>query len=275
MKPRRNNSNNNNLTAGLLILIVGSVLLLQRMGVFFPGWIFSWPMMIIAIALVILVKHQFRSGAGFFMLLFGTFFLLKREFDLPVDIGEYLIPVGLILLGLYLMIFRQNYKAGKWAHWNDGWGDTSKQKRDPFYTGNPEDTVKGAGTLGQEQTKRGTASHHSDSGDFLHSQALFCGVQKRVLSKNFFGGKISNYFGGTEIDLSQADLSENAILDLDVAFGGVKLVIPPHWDLKIDVANVFAGIEDKRMYAHTPSDPTKVLVIRGTVIFGGLEIKSF
>lgn len=52
-------------------------------------------------------------------------------------------------------------------------------------------------------------------------------------------------------------------------------MVPPHWDLKIDVANIFAGIEDKRMYLQTPADPAKVLVIKGTIVFGGLEIKSF
>jgi len=275
MKPRRPNSHNNNLTAGLLILIVGSVLLLQRLGVFFPGWIFSWPMLIIAIALIILAKHQFRSGPGFFMLLFGVFFLLKTEFHLPIDIGQYLIPVGLILLGLYLMIFRKNYKDHQWNNGDQEWKDASKQKRDPFFTGSPDDTFKGTATMGQEQTQKRKVTSSGDSGDVLNSQALFCGVQKRVLSKNFYGGKISNFFGGTEIDLSQADLAEHAILDIDVAFGGVKLVIPPHWDLKIDVANVFAGVEDKRIYAQTPPDPAKVLVIKGTVIFGGLEIKSF
>lgn len=275
MKQGRTNSHNNNLTAGLLILIVGSVLLLQRLGIFFPGWIFSWPMLIIAIAMIILVKHQFRSGFGFFMLLFGTFFLLKREFYFPFDIGTYLIPIGLILLGLYLMIFRKSYKDDQWNNWGNSWGNTSKQKsRDPFFTGNPE-ALKGGDTAGQEQGNKATGSFHSDRGDVLNSQAIFCGVRKRVLSKRFYGGKISTFFGGTEIDLSQADLGEQAILDVDVAFGGIKLVVPPHWDLKIDVANVFAGIEDKRMYSQATPDPAKVLVIRGTVIFGGLEIRSF
>src|SRR5690606_28531460 len=113
------------------------------------------------------------------------------------------------------------------------------------------------------------------SGDVLNSQAIFCGVQKRVLSKNFFGGKISTFFGETEIDLSQADLGEHAYLDVEVAFGGVKLIVPPHWDLRIDVTNIFAGVEDKRIYPQVTPDPAKVLVIKGTVIFGGLEIKSF
>lgn len=111
--------------------------------------------------------------------------------------------------------------------------------------------------------------------DMINSQALFCGIQKRILSKNFKGGKVSAIFGGTEIDLTQADLSENAVLSVEVAFGGVKLLMPPHWDLKMGVTNIFAGVEDKRMYPQSTGESNKVLTITGTVLFGGLEIKSY
>src|SRR5690554_2361533 len=272
MRQHKRSSHDGNLTLGLVILVIGSVLLLQRLGIFFPGWLFSWPMLIIAIGSIVLVKHQFRSGFGFFMVLFGVFFLLKREFHLPMDIVSYLIPIGLILLGLYLMVFKKRPPYDPWTYW----GSPHQPKgRDPFYTGNPEATMRGAGTEKQQHSAKEPGSFSNDSGDIVDSQAIFCGVQKRVLSKNFYGGKISAFFGGTEIDLSQADLREGAILDVDVAFGGIKLVVPPHWDLKINVTNVFAGIEDKRMYAQPAVDPAKVLVIKGTVIFGGLEIKSF
>src|SRR5690606_31302710 len=271
MKPSKRTNYNENLTAGVLILIVGVVLLLQRMGVFFRSWLFSWPMLIIAIGLMVLAKHRFRSGFGFFMVLFGALFLIKRELHYPIDIS-YLIPIGLILLGLYLMLYKRNYKGDMYEDWNQ----SKKAKyRDPFYTGNPTATFKRTAPIGDEGSESVKGSHFVDNGDVLHSQALFCGIQKRVLSKNFYGGKISTYFGGTDIDLSQADIGETAFLDVDVAFGGVKLIVPPPWDLKIDVTNIFAGIEDKRIYPQNSTEPGKVMVIRGTIIFGGLEIKSF
>lgn len=267
MKRSNSSSYNNNLTAGLIIAMVGVVLLLQRMNFFFPTWLFSWPMFLIVIGVIVLAKHQFQSGFGAFMVLIGSIFLLKREFGYYID-TSYLIPIGLIVLGLYLMIFR---KRQSYPDWNGGNDNPRSKRRDPFYMGNPESTVKSAG----DNTQQGTEGFNPDSGDVVNSSAVFCGVKKRVLSKNFYGGKISNYFGGTEIDLSQADLSDQAFLDVDVAFGGVKLIVPPHWELRIDVANVFAGVEDKRMYMQSMPDPTKVLVIKGTIVFGGLEIKSF
>ena len=258
MKRHSVNSQNNNLTLGLIILSIGIIMLLRRMGIFFPNWIFSWPMIFIVLGLVVLVKHQFQSGFGFLMLLFGTFFLLKREFLLPIGIDQYIIPLGLILLGAYLILTKR-HNNNTWVEWID-----RKSIQDP---GNHPGEKPRFGSQG--------SGYSNDGGEILSSQALFCGVQKRVLSKSFKGGKIATYFGGTEIDLRQADLTEEAYLDVEVAFGGIKLIVPPHWDLQIDVTNVFAGIEDKRIYPQAIPDPAKVMRIRGTVIFGGLEIKSF
>jgi hypothetical protein len=81
--------------------------------------------------------------------------------------------------------------------------------------------------------------------------------------------------GGIDLDLTQADISGAVYLQIDVIFGGVKLIVPPHWQIQTEVTNIAAGIEDKRLYRQSEVDPSKVLIIRGTILFGGLEIKSF
>ena len=271
MKPSKGTDYNENLTAGVLILTVGVVLLLQRMGVFFPGWLFSWPMFLIVIGLIVLVKHRFRSGFGFFMILLGGVFIVKREYPHLVDMS-YAIPIGLILLGFYLMVYKKNYRGDGFE---GSYPSKPRKNKDPFSTGNVQSNYQRPEESDEDKVDTTIGSQFVDNGDVLHSQALFCGIQKRVLSKNFYGGKISTYFGGTDIDLSQADIVETAYLNIDVAFGGVKLIVPPHWELKIDVTNIFAGIEDKRMYPQSASSSSKVMVIKGSIIFGGLEIKSF
>ncbi len=52
------------------------------------------------------------------MLLFGTYFLLEREFLLPIGIEQYIIPLGLILLGAYLILNKRN-KNNNWMEWKD------------------------------------------------------------------------------------------------------------------------------------------------------------
>ncbi|SMD43367.1 Predicted membrane protein [Aquiflexum balticum DSM 16537] len=256
---------NSDITAGIVILIIGAVLLLKALGFWFPVWLISWPMILITIGIVILVKNNFQSGFGVFMILFGGFWLIQRNFGFPFELKPYLIPGGLILLGLYLIAKRSSDKN----RFNEEYFKSLAPKVNPK---SPEDSP-----TGDENTDTFKKPNYAfnDSSDLVNAQALFTGIERRILSKNFRGGKTSAIFGGTEIDLTQADLAEGAVLNVEVAFGGVKLIVPSHWELQINVSNIFAGIEDKRSYSKIPPDPSKVLKIYGSIVFGGLEIKSF
>jgi hypothetical protein len=66
------------------------------------------------------------------------------------------------------------------------------------------------------------------------------------------------------------------VLGLTQIFGGATLIIPANWRLQSEMVSVFGGIEDKRVFQKEQNDEqAKTLVLRGTSIFGGLEIKSF
>ena len=60
-------------------------------------------------------------------------------------------------------------------------------------------------------------------------------------------------------------------------FGGTKLVVPEDWNIKITVTSVFGGFSDKHRMLPVEStyDKETILIIRGFVLFGGGEIKSF
>jgi hypothetical protein len=69
------------------------------------------------------------------------------------------------------------------------------------------------------------------------------------------------------------------VLDLTQIFGGTKLIVPHHWKVQSkDLVAVFGGVEDKRpmLGSTSPTDEnSKVLVLKGTCIFGGIDIKSY
>ena len=75
----------------------------------------------------------------------------------------------------------------------------------------------------------------------------------------------------------QADINGRVVIELTQVFGGTKLVVPPHWKLQTEeVVSVFGGLDDKRPIVQNSSvDDSKVLVLRGTCIFGGIDIKSY
>lgn len=113
------------------------------------------------------------------------------------------------------------------------------------------------------------------SEDFVNTTCIFGGTKKVVLSKNFKGGDLVNVFGGAEIDLTQADINDKAVIEVTAIFGGATLIVPSNWEVKSTVITIFGGINDKRKIAALTEQTGKKLILKGTVIFGGVEIKSY
>ena len=64
--------------------------------------------------------------------------------------------------------------------------------------------------------------------------------------------------------------SKEAVIDLDVSFGGVELYIPKNWDVKIYGNSSFGSIEEKNRPSLNEDSP--VVQLTGSVKFGGVEI---
>ncbi len=106
--------------------------------------------------------------------------------------------------------------------------------------------------------------------------AIFSGIEKKVTSESFQGGKATAICGGADIDLRQANLSsETNVIDIFAMFGGTSFKVPSDWTINISQLTVlFGGFSDERVVDLTKADPKKVLNIRGLILFGGGEIKN-
>lgn len=125
-------------------------------------------------------------------------------------------------------------------------------------------------------SKAGWHSESSSSSDVVDMVNIFGGGERRCMSQNFKGGKISCVFGGGEIDLTKARLAEGTSeIELACVFGGVTLIVPPDWNIIIDVTPVLGGFSDSRKISGSVIDMSRTLVIKGAVVFGGGEIKSY
>lgn len=114
------------------------------------------------------------------------------------------------------------------------------------------------------------------SNDIIDMVNIFGGGERRLLSQNFKGGKITCVFGGGEIDLTRAQLAPGTSeIEISCVFGGVSLIVPPEWNVIIDVTPVLGGFSDQRKAPVATIDMSKTLVIKGAVVFGGGEIKSY
>jgi predicted membrane protein len=111
--------------------------------------------------------------------------------------------------------------------------------------------------------------------DYINETNIFAGGEKKLTSGNFKGGAITSIFGGSELDLRNAQLAPgvNAI-DLLCIFGGSSLRVPEDWEVKIDVNAIFGGFSDERKLEKRErlENNEKTLYLKGLVLFGGGEI---
>ncbi|HET6996656.1 MAG TPA: LiaF domain-containing protein [Chitinophagaceae bacterium] len=234
---------------GIFIFLVGVGALLKATIPEIPNWIFSWPVFLIALGLFIGFRHSFRGVAWFILIVVGGIFLFQH-LNPDVRMDRYIWPLALIVVGLFFMIrpWRRNMH--------------SPEKKNGALQGD-----SGNGPIGINETW--------NDEDFVDSTSIFGGAKKNIISKKFRGGDLVNIFAGTDLDLTQADFTGTAIIELTTIFGGTKLIIPSNWSIQSDAVIIFGGIEDKRKMPATTENPDKILILKGTVIFGGIEIKSY
>jgi predicted membrane protein len=242
---------------GIIILAIGVILLLKQLNaVIFPDWLFTWPMIVIAVGFYIGARHNFRLGGWPIVMLVGGVFLTE-EFYPNLNISDYIWPIIIISAGL-LMILRPKRRHWDW-HNNAYWESKSKKWQWKYQAK-------------YGQTPPATAYSQDD---FIDSVSIFGGVHKVIVSKDFKGGDVVNIFGGAEINLSQADIKGKVTLELVQIFGGTKIIVPADWEIQSKMVSIFGGVEDKRNPATAKHNPDKVLVIDGTSIFAGIDILSY
>jgi predicted membrane protein len=229
---------------GIFLLIIGAVALLKSFAFNIPQWLFSWQILLIALGLFIGLRHNFRGGAWFILMLIGAAFL-TNDFFLNGDLHKHIWPVVIIVAGIFFIFRPARNLQEQRRKWEEQW------------------KLHGEG--------EGAPSKE----DFIDATSIFGSTKKNILSKTFVGGDITNIFGGTELNLTQADIKGEAVIDITTIFGGAELFVPSHWIVRSEIVTIFGGVEDKRVISTVTDTPDKVLILKGTVIFGGIEIKNF
>jgi len=113
----------------------------------------------------------------------------------------------------------------------------------------------------------------SQTDDYIDDVLVFSGSERIVVSDNFKGGKSVNVFGGSSYNLSQAKLGEGPhVLEVICVLGGTKIIVPRDWHIKMEVASVLGGFEDKRILTSDMKLGENTLIIKGVCVLGGGEI---
>lgn len=225
----------------LSLIAVGVLILLYRQRLIEVDlYRLLLPGIVIGLGIVSMLKRHL--GAGVLLAGIGLFFLIPRIFP---EIGwtvswSTLWPFLLILLGIVLLL--QMLRPGGCGCRHDS-------------------CAAGPGTK-------------TDDG-FVEVNGSFAGVRHIVLDPVFRGARIRTTFSGTILDLKHTTLAEgDTFIDIDTTLSGLELHLPDNWTVVTHpLALALAGVEDKRFLSVAP-DPSRRLVLRGSMTLSGVEIKS-
>ena len=225
-----------------------------------------------------------RIGLGLAFVFFGALFLLDNLGVIPFDFTHYLFSWKgiLIIIGTILLATKPNKSSGliliaiggfflipdifhlPYIQWSVFW---------PVIL-----IIIGLVYIMRQRGHNSPIGSAPDgSMDFIDDTNIFGGGEVVVTSQKFKGGKITSIFGGSNYSMINAKLAEgDNVIDFFAMFGGGTFIVPADWDVNVDVTSIFGGFADKRIPSKNVSEEkNKQLFIKGIVIFGGGEIKSF
>jgi predicted membrane protein len=247
---------------GVALMLIGIVFLGVNFG-FFPyelrHVIISWPMLLIFIGVVHYFKRKIFSAT--ILVLIGSFFIIPRIIEaFPAlfpgfngDFARVYWPLLLIAAGILLVTGR--IFGPKWGF--DEWQNRMQNHQQYHHHRHRKDYSKWeAGEPG------------------FSKNSVFGSGDHIVLDPEFKGGELNAVFGGITLDLRRTNLTVGETrLDINAVFGGITIFVPSDWYVETHMDAVFGGFQDNRMPME-PLDTTKKLIITGSCVFGGGELRN-
>ncbi|MCW3117159.1 MAG: hypothetical protein JWM28_1241 [Chitinophagaceae bacterium] len=238
-----NNGRNAGAWTGIFLLVIGGLALAKSFLVPMPGWLFNWQVLLIAIGIFIGIAGNFKGAVWLVMILTGGAFLLN-DYYFDGDLREQVWPLVIISSGAILILRPRN---------------VNRRHKHILKTQTGDDIR----FLQRDE-------------NFADIIILFGSARKNMVTQHFAGGDLTSIFAAAELDLTSAGIQGKAVLDITAIFGGTELIIPSDWTIKSDIVSVFGSVKDKRIQSPAlTEDPRKMLILDGTAIFGGIEIRSF
>ena len=101
--------------------------------------------------------------------------------------------------------------------------------------------------------------------------AILGGVERRIGAPDFRGGEITAVMGGCALDLREASIMKDAVLNVFTIWGGINIKVPPDWTVVWNGTALMGGFSEKTISAPNGG---KRLVITGYAIMGGIEVRN-
>ena len=123
----------------------------------------------------------------------------------------------------------------------------------------------------QKQTDHQMKDIYQNSKNISEYNAIFGGKNIQLDNQHFQGATLNSIFGSIELDLRQAYIDKDVIIDATAIFGGIEIKVPEHIHVQLNATSIFGGVDNDHKNIHTQQEIT--LYINTNCIFGGIDIE--
>ena len=245
--------NSNSLIWGIILIIIGvgfmgNIMSWWNFELFFEGW---WALFIILPCLFSIINSGIRVGNAIGLTI-GILLLLNAQNVLPDKVFTLFWPLIIVAIGLSL-IFRRPTN-----NYNNNWNQSQ----------NDNDNKHNAYTNAEANSKY--KPHKSNTNSDANPFAIFCGAEACFTNREFYGGNCTAVFGGVELDLRGAIITNDVTINATAVFGGVDIFVDNNVQVRFSSTPIFGGT-DCNIGLRDDSLPT--VFVNCVAVFGGIDIK--
>jgi predicted membrane protein len=240
------------LVFGALVIVLGVLFLLDELGILQADrYARYWPAGLIAVGLLKLWQSRDGFGGALAGLIFtsaGVWLLLEELAVVRISFFD-LWPLLLVFFGVYLV-------------WQGSHQRSGATLEEPLLHTGPE----------SPQVEEPRPHRPREGSATFTTVAVLGAVSRGNNSKAFRKADLIAIMGGCEIDLRQASIDGEAVMDVFAMWGGIDLRVPEDWTVVSRVTPLLGGVEDRTRPPQGAT--THRLVLRGFAIMGGIEVKN-
>jgi len=284
MQPNSRNPITPKFTIGVILVLMGVVLALDQLGLLQANHLLRyWPAALIIVGLVMLQRGERHSALrALLLVVIGGWLLLNTLGLVNLDLWEFIWPLLLVFFGARIMMGNRSSGPGAPPDGNSMPGTTPGTMPGMMPGATPGAPGAGGPAGGPPPAAPGPAGFSGFSPAAVNSRepthaslfALMSSSKRRWGKSVFRSAEATAFMGGCELDLRDALLPSDspAVIDVFVLMGGVNIFVPVNWTVSQDVVPLLGGVQDKTR--SVPSNSAQHLLVRGTVLMGGVEISN-
>lgn len=226
------------------LILIGGLLLLPHFGY---GWSLDlwdfWPCILILTGISILGKGGSRRVEAILWILFGFLFLGS-------SLGFYRFHFHLfwplLVIAAGVLLLRQSLNR--------------------------------SGPAAASEQGSGPKESSGDSGA-PHIFWFLGGNRHRIDSKRFRGVNVTSFLSSGAVDLRNADMEDEAVVDTLSFLGKIEILVPEGWEILLQGTSMLGNMKNETreipsQKSRTKSGEPKRLIVKGLAFLGDVEVKN-